>query len=187
MRISLLEAKVQFASNALGLCRLVSPSSQWSPSRVPVGADTGSDTASHGAPGSGSHWNGGCGLLDERNRDRVISLSDGGSGGEDAFRAEISVCSRFVLRLRAVGRIAIAGFFATFLVAGVKVDVTSEFSEASRMDFRLVSPSSQWSPSRVPVGADTGSDTASHGAPGSGSHCQTAPKELCPGTWGGLA
>jgi hypothetical protein len=123
-------------------------------------------------------------MLDRLNQSRAISLKDGGRAGEDTFRAQISVRSRFVLHLRLPRRIAIAGLSATFLLAGVMVGGSASVSRAPHRDCRLVSPLSDGCARSAAEGADTGSDPASHGAPGSGSQRNKAPREPNSGTWG---
>jgi len=148
--------------------------------RVAEGADTGFDPASHGAPGSGSQTEGGSAMLDKRNQGRAISLSDGGRAGGNTRRAEISACSRFVLRVRASGRVGIAGLLTISLMVGIAVNGRVFVGSC-----HPVSIVSDGCAHRVAEGADTGFDPASHGAPGSGSARQKkSPGELCPGTRG---
>jgi hypothetical protein len=114
--------------------------------------------------------------LGKRIQGRAISLSDGGPLGGDAFRAEIASRSRFVLVLRATGRVALAGFLAISLMAGATFEGSFRTSVGVAPDKGLVSPSPVACAHRVAEGGDHGSQPASQGAPGRGSHCQTAPR-----------
>jgi hypothetical protein len=121
-------------------------------------------------------------MLGERIQDRAITLNGGGWAGGDAHRAKISICSSFVLTLRASGRVVIAGLLATVLVAGEMVGhlplrVSGSFDH-------LVSAPPKGRVDRVPDGEDNGSGPASQGAEASGSQSQNAPGERNPGTWG---
>ena len=113
--------------------------------------------------------------LGKRIQVRAISLNDGGPPGGDAFFAEIGVRSRFVPNLGASGRVAVAGFLAISLMAGVTLDGSFRIRVDGTSDRRLVSPSPVACAQRVAEGGDHGSHPASEGAPGWGSHCQTAP------------
>jgi hypothetical protein len=148
------------------------------------GADTGSDTASQGAIGSESLLRGGQVMLDKQNRTRAITFYDGGRIGGDAHRAQISICSRFVLLGQARVRIEIARMFAILFVAGMTVTGSANFSLA--FDPCLVSTSSEAGATRMAEGADTGSDTASQGAIGSESLFQNSPGEPHPVSRGEL-
>jgi hypothetical protein len=114
--------------------------------------------------------------LGKRIQGRASSLNDGGPPGGDAFRAEIAARSRFVLRFGTTGRVAIAGFLATSLVAGATFEDSVRASAGAVSGQRLVSPSPVACAHRVAEGGDHGSHPASQGAPGWGSHRQTAPR-----------
>jgi hypothetical protein len=113
--------------------------------------------------------------LGKRIQVRAISFSDGGPLGGDAFCAENGARSRFVLHFGASGRVALAGFLAISLMAGVTLDSSLRASASGTWERRLVSPSPVACAHRVAEGGDLGSHPASQGAPGWGSHCQTAP------------
>jgi len=114
--------------------------------------------------------------LGMRIQGRAISLNDGGRPGGDICRAEIAVRSRFVLELRAVGRVAVAGFLAIFVMAGANFGSFIGFGAVISLEGRLVSSSLLGCARCVPEGGAPGSHPASQGAPGFGSLCQTAPR-----------
>ena len=113
--------------------------------------------------------------LGKRIQGRAISLNDGGPPGGDALRVEIAERSCFVLKLRATERVAFAGFLAILAMAGATFEGSFRASAGVVLDCRLVSPSPVACAHRVAEGGDHGSHPASQGAPGWGSHCQTAP------------
>jgi hypothetical protein len=114
--------------------------------------------------------------LGRRIQGRAISLSDGGPPGGDTFRVEIASRSWFVLSLRATGRVALAGFLTICLMVGVTFGGSFRGSAGVILERRLVSPSPLACAHRVAERGDHGSHPASQGAPGWGSHCQTAPR-----------
>jgi hypothetical protein len=125
-------------------------------------------------------------MLGKLAQDRAISLSDGGRRGGDAVRVKIAVCCSFVLRFRARVAVVVAGFLTISAMVGVTIEVAGVFPGPTSCDGRLVSSSPHGTAHRVAQGGEHGSDQGSLRAPGSGSQCQTAPKALYPGTWGGL-
>jgi hypothetical protein len=115
---------------------------------------------------------------------RASSFCDGGRDRQDAFRAEIVICSRFVLSLTGRGQVKIARRLAIALVVSAVVTAAMQFSLAS--GHRLVNPYSEPCAWRMAKGADTGSDTASQGVIGSGSLSQPAPGKPYPVSRGAL-
>jgi len=114
--------------------------------------------------------------LGRRIQGRAISLSDGGPDRGDAFRAKIATRSRFVLVLRATGRVAVARILAILIVASMSFDGTFRADARGTVGGRLVSPSPLACAHRVADGGDRGSLPASQGAPGFESSCQTDPR-----------
>jgi hypothetical protein len=114
--------------------------------------------------------------LGKRIQGRAISLSDGGPTGGDAFRAEIAASSRFVLTPGTTGRVALARILTTSLLVGATFEATFRISAGVALNRRLVSPSPVACAHRIAEVGDHGSQPASQGAPGWGSHCQTAPR-----------
>jgi hypothetical protein len=123
-------------------------------------------------------------MLDRQTRTRAITFCDGGRTGGDVDRAQICICTRFVLFFQGRVRIEIARYLAIFVVVSGAVTVSANFSLA--FDRRLVSPSSEACATRMAEGADSGSDPASQGAIGSKSLFQSSPGKPHPVSRGEL-